>query len=156
MIVEDHVNLTFANPLVGLHDESSGIRYPDMSQPYDRRLIERAESVARRHGIVAHRGVYVGVVGPNYETRAEYRMFSRIGDAVGMSTVHEVIVAVQCELRVLGLAVVTNVCLPDRLSPACAEQVLAVSAAAEPKLSAIIEGVVHEEFAGCHAHASGA
>lgn len=146
MIVEDQVNLTFDNPLVGPHDLNPGLGYPDMSCPYERRLIDRAVAVARQSGIVAHRGVYVGVKGPNFETRAEYRFLRRMGgDAVGMSTVHEVIVAAQCGLRVLALSVVTNVCLPDRLQETDANKVLAVAAAAEPKVRAIIRGVMESE-----------
>jgi purine-nucleoside phosphorylase len=149
MIVEDHVNLTFGNPLVGPHDARGGTNYPDMSRPYDRELIERALAVARRNNFAAHRGVYVGVTGPNYETRAEYRLFRRIGgDAVGMSTVFEVIVAAQCSLRVLALAVVTNVCFPERLQPTDEGEVLRIAAAAEPKVRAIVLGIVEHEAAG--------
>lgn len=147
MIVEDQVNLTFDNPLVGPHDLNPDLGYPDMSCPFERRLISRAAEVARQSGIVAHRGVYVGVKGPNFETRAEYRFLRRMGgDAVGMSTVHEVIVAAQCGMRVLALSVVTNVCLPDRLHSTDASTVLAVASAAEPKVRTIITGVITREM----------
>jgi purine-nucleoside phosphorylase len=143
LIVEDQVNFTFGNPLVGPHDVEPVIGYPDMSRPYDAELIATAAAIARAENFVAHRGVYVGVLGPNYETRAEYRMFRRLGgDVVGMSTVHEVIVARQRGLRVLGLSVVTNECRPDALTPAGAAQVARVAAQAEPKVRAIVRGVI--------------
>jgi purine-nucleoside phosphorylase len=146
MLIDDHINLTFAGPLVGRHDAASRTEYPDMSRPYDRRLIEHAMAVARHNDLVVHRGVYVGVVGPNYETRAEYRMLRRIGgDAVGMSTVCEVIVAAQCVLRVLGLAVVTNVCLPDRPQTTHETQVLSAAASAQPAVHDLITGVLAHE-----------
>jgi purine-nucleoside phosphorylase len=148
MVVDDHINLTGDNPLVGPHDLNLGVGYPDMSCPYDPRLIACALSIARREGIVAHRGVYVGVKGPNYETRAEYRFLRRIGgDAVGMSTVPEVIVAAQCGLRVLALSVVTNVCSPDRLLSTDGNRVVAVAQSAEPSVRAIVTGVIEREAA---------
>lgn len=148
MVVEDHINFTFANPLVGPHDPTDGARSPDMSRPYDPELIERGLAIARRENFAAHRGVYVGVTGPNYETRAEYRMFRRLGgDVVGMSTVFETIVAAACSLRVLALAVVTNVCFPDRLATADAVTVLEIATSAEPKVRAIVRGIVEQEAA---------
>ena len=117
-----------------------------MSQPYDRQLLSRALEVARRENIVAHRGVYVGVVGPNLETRAEYRFLRMIGaDVVGMSTVPEVIVAVHAGMRVLGLSVVTDLCLADALEPADISTILAHAATAEPKLRKIVLGVLQQE-----------
>ena len=119
-----------------------------MSCPYDSALIASALSIARREGIVAHRGVYVAVKGPSYETRAEYRFLRRIGgDAVGMSTVPEVIVAAQCGLRVLALSVVTNVCSPDRLLSTDGTRVVAVAESAEPRVRAIVAGVIEREAA---------
>jgi purine-nucleoside phosphorylase len=144
LVIEDHVNLTFANPLVGPLEPGAAIAYPDMSAPYDRQLIERALAIARREGFAARAGTYVGVVGPNYETRAEYRWLRRLGDVVGMSTVCEAIVAAQCQLRVLGLAVVTNVCQPDRLEPTTPEHVISIAAAAEPRVRAIIQGIIQD------------
>jgi purine-nucleoside phosphorylase len=143
VILEDHVNLSFGNPLVGPHDLDPGLGYPDMNRPYEARLIEAAAAIARREDFVAHRGVYVGVLGPNYETRAEYRFFRRLGgDVVGMSTVHEVIVARQCGLDVLGLSVVTNECRPDALGRADAREVERVAAESEAKVAAIVRGVI--------------
>src|SRR5690606_13580572 len=118
MIVDDHINLMHGSPLVGVNDDALGPRFPDMSRPYDPELVDRALEIARRENFVAHRGVYVGLTGPNYETRAEYRFLRKIGgDVVGMSTVPEAIVAVHAGLRVLAISTVTNVCKPDTLEP---------------------------------------
>src|SRR5207244_11867178 len=111
-----------------------------------RRLIDCALAIARRENFVAHKGVYVAVTGPNLETRAEYRFLRLIGaDAVGMSTVPEVLVAVHAGMRVLGLSIVTDMCLPDALKPADIREILAVAAAAEPKLRKLVLGVLAEE-----------
>src|SRR4029079_12567692 len=113
--------------------------FPDMSAPYDAGLIDAALEIARRENFAAHRGVFVAVPGPNLETRAEYRFLRTIGaDAVGMSTVPEVIVAVPAGLRTLGLAVVTDLCLPDALEPANVAKIIAVANSAEPKLRALV------------------
>jgi len=146
VVIEDHINLMGDNPLIGPNDELLGPRFPDMSQPYDRGLIDRALRIARREDFVAHKGVYVAVTGPNLETRAEYRFLRTIGaDLVGMSTVPEVIVAVHAGMRVLGLSIVTDMCLPDALEPAEIDKILATAAAGEPKLRAIVLGVLAEE-----------
>jgi purine-nucleoside phosphorylase len=143
MIIDDHVNLMGDNPLVGINDDRLGSRFPDMSQPYDRRLIDKGLEIARRENFVAHRGVTVAVTGPNLETRAEYRFLRQIGaDVVGMSTVPEAIVAAHCGLRTFGLAVVTDMCLPDALQPANIDHIIAIANSAEPKLSALISGVL--------------
>ena len=143
MLIDDQINLMFANPVVGVNDDSLGPRFPDMSSPYDRRLERQAAEIAAREGFTLHRGVYVAVLGPNYETRAEYRMLRRLGgDAVGMSTVPEVIVARHAGLRVLGLSTITNVGSPDALSETTAHDVLNVAATAAKKLSAIVRGVL--------------
>jgi purine-nucleoside phosphorylase len=143
MLIDDHINLMFANPLIGVNDDDLGSRFPDMSSPYDRRLQRTAVDVAMRERFILHRGVYVAVLGPNYETRAEYRMLRRLGgDAVGMSTVPEVIAARHAGLRVLGLSTITNVGSPDALSETSAHDVLNVAASAATKLSAIVRGVL--------------
>ena len=143
MIIDDHINLMNDNPLVGINDDRLGPRFPDMSAPYTPELIDAALAVARREDFVAHRGVYVAVTGPNLETRAEYRFLRGIGaDVVGMSTVPEVIVAVHAGLRVLGVSVVTDMCLPDHLEVATVERILAVARGAEPKLRAIVTAAV--------------
>lgn len=148
MLIDDHINLMQDNPLVGINDERLGPRFPDMSAPYTMPLIDRALEVARRENFVAHRGVYVAVTGPNLETRAEYRFLRGIGaDVVGMSTVPEVIVAVHAGLKVLGISVVTDMCLPDALEVATVEKILDVARSAEPKLRALIEAAVRDAAA---------
>lgn len=143
MIMEDHINLLGVNPLIGPNDDRLGPRWPDMCRPYDPALIALAEEVALARGIKTHQGVYVAVTGPNLETRAEYRFLRAIGaDVVGMSTVPEVIVAVHAGLRVLGFSIVTDQCFPDALEPAVIADILAAAAAAEPKLAAIVTGVL--------------
>jgi purine-nucleoside phosphorylase len=143
MVIDDHINLMGGNPLIGPNDDRLGPRFPDMYRPYDFELIEQALEIARLENFAAHRGVYVGVLGPNLETRAEYRFLRAIGaDVVGMSTVPEVIVAVHCGLRVLGLSIVTDLCLPDALKPVEISEILATAAAAEPKLTKIVLGIV--------------
>jgi purine-nucleoside phosphorylase len=150
MIIDDHINLMGDNPLVGINDEKLGPRFPDMSAPYTPELCEVGQEIARRENFVAHRGVMVAVTGPNLETRAEYRFLRMIGaDVVGMSTVPEVIVAVHCGLRVFGLWVVSDMCLPDSLKPAVVEEIIAVANSAEPKLRALVLGVLaHESSRG--------
>lgn len=143
MVIDDHINLMFRNPLVGANDPRLGPRWPDMYRPYDRQLADAAVAIGRRGRFVCHRGVYVGMLGPNYETRAEYRMLRRLGgDVAGMSTVPEVIVATQLGMRVLGLSTVTNVCSPDRIGETTGEQVVAAAASAGDKLTAIAESVI--------------
>lgn len=149
MVIEDHINLIGDNPLIGINDERLGPRFPDMSAPYTPALIDDALAVARRENFVAHRGVYVAVTGPNLETRAEYRFLRTIGaDVVGMSTVPEVLVAVHAGLRVLGISVITDMCLPDALEVATVEHILATARSAEPKLRSIIVSAVRSAGGG--------
>jgi purine-nucleoside phosphorylase len=148
MLIDDHINLLGSNPLIGINDDRLGPRFPDMCEPYDQKLIERALEVARRENIVAHKGVFVAVPGPNLETRAEYRFLRMIGaDVVGMSTVPEVIVAVHCGLKTVGFSIVTDLCLPDALEPADVPKIIATAAAAEPKLTKLVLGVLAGEKA---------
>ncbi|MEN1679221.1 MAG: purine-nucleoside phosphorylase [Planctomycetota bacterium] len=143
MILDDHINLMGDNPLVGVNDDRLGPRFPDMSAPYDPELIEVGLAVARKEDFVCHKGVSVAVTGPCLETRAEYRFLRMIGaDVVGMSTVPEVIVAVHCGLRSFGVAVITDMCLPDALEVAEVEKIIATANAAEPKLRALMTGVL--------------
>ena len=136
------------NPLIGINDDRLGPRFPDMCEPYDQKLIDRALEVARRENIVAHKGVFVAVAGPNLETRAEYRFLRMIGaDVVGMSTVPEVIVAVHAGLRVVGFSIVTDMCLPDALEPADVPKIIATANAAEPNLCKLVMGVLAGEQA---------
>ncbi len=146
MIIDDHINLMNGNPLIGINDDNLGPRFPDMSSPYDRDLIDRALEIARKENFVAHRGVYVALTGPNYETRAEYRFLRKIGgDVVGMSTVPEVIVAIHSNLRVLAVSTVTNVCKPDTLEPTSGEEIISAAAAAEFKVRTIVLGILTQE-----------
>lgn len=143
MLVTDHINLQGVSPLTGPNVDDWGPRFPDMSEPYDVALWQAAERVALESGIKLHPGVYVAVVGPNLETRAEYRFLRQIGaDVVGMSTVPEVIVARHMDLRVMAISVITDECFPDALEPVSIPDILAAAAEAEPKLTRIMKGVV--------------
>lgn len=143
MLVSDHINLLGDNPLVGPNDDRLGARFPDMSEPYDTALRALARDVATELRIVLREGVYVAVAGPNLETRAEYRMLRALGaDVVGMSTVPEVIVAVHAGMRVLGISIITDQCLPDALEPANVATIIATAGRAEPRLTALVRGVL--------------
>jgi purine-nucleoside phosphorylase len=143
VVIEDHINLTGLNPLIGPNDERLGTRFPDLIEPYDKGLQKLALNAALEANIVAHRGVYVAVTGPNLETRAEYRFLRAIGaDVVGMSTVPEVLVAIHAGLKVLGFSIVTDMCLPDALVPVSHEEIVAVAQEAEIKLRTIVRKVL--------------
>ena len=143
MLITDHINFTGENPLVGPHRESWGDRFPDLSAVYDRRLAALTEKVALQNQIPLRRGVYVAVKGPSLETPAETRMLRQLGaQAVGMSTVMEVIVAVQCRMRILGISVISNVNRPDCQEPASLKAIITTARKAEPRLMALMGGVV--------------
>ncbi len=143
VVIDDHINLMGDNPLRGVNDDRLGPRFPDMSEPYDQRLIEITLKCAQELGIPCHRGVMVAVAGPNLETRAEYRMLRRLGaDIVGMSTVPEVIVAAHAGLKTLGCSIVTDLCQPDRLEPVQIEKILKVAAEGGERLSQLLPKVV--------------
>ena len=143
IVIEDHINLMGLNPLIGPNDDRLGPRFPDLIEPYDRELQDLALKIALEQNIVAHRGVYVAVVGPNLETRAEYRFLRSIGaDVVGMSTVPEVLVAVHAGMKVLGFSIITDMCLPDALNPVRIEEIIAVANEAETKLRTVVTGVL--------------
>jgi purine-nucleoside phosphorylase len=143
VLITDHINLLGDNPLIGPNDDAVGPRFPDMSAAYDPGLREIAREVALDRGIRLRQGVYVAVAGPNLETRAEYRMLRRIGaDVVGMSTVPEVIVAVHGGMRVLGISIITDQCLPDALEPADIGRIIATAREAEPTLTELVTGVL--------------
>lgn len=143
VLLSDHINLLGTNPLVGPNDDRLGPRFPDMSSPYDPALRELARTAALELGIVLREGVYVAVPGPSLETRAEYRMLRTLGaDVVGMSTVPEVIVAVHANMRVLGISIITDQCLPDALEPADIGRIIETAARAEPSLTRLVRAVV--------------
>ncbi len=145
MIIEDHINLQGGNPLRGVNDENLGPRFPDMSEPYSRKLIDRGMEIAINNNIRCHKGVYVAVDGPNLETRAEYRYLRIIGaDAVGMSTVPEVIVANHMSLPVFAIAVLTDEGFPDSLQVVSLEEILKTAREAEPKMTKILKDLLSE------------
>ena len=146
MLIDDHINLMWLSPLGRPDSCPLGRIARPAARLYDETLIETAAAIARRRDFPLHRGVYVGVPGPCYETRAEYRMFRRFGaDCVGMSTVPEVLAASTCGMRVLGMSTVTNVALPDAPRIVSAEEVVDVAEYALPKVRAIILGVLADE-----------
>jgi len=143
MLIVDHINLMGTNPLVGPNEDSWGPRFPDMSQAYDKELMRIAEDVALEQKIRLQKGVYVALSGPSLETGAEIRFLKTIGaDAVGLSTVPEVIVAVHAKMRVLGFSIITNMNLPDNPSPSSVDEIIAVARRTAPKLKSIVAGVI--------------
>lgn len=145
VLIADHINLLGDNPLIGVNDERLGPRFPDMSDPYDAGLRAKVRALALAQGVTLREGVYVSVPGPNLETRAEYRMLRGMGaDIVGMSTVPEVIVAVHQGMRVAGLSIITDQCLPDALQPANIEHIIAIAMGAEPRLTRLVAGLVEQ------------
>ncbi len=143
MAITDHINLLSDNPLIGKNDERIGPRFPDMSQPYSKELLDVVLKVALENKIALEKGVYAAMSGPCLETRAEYRMLKTLGaDVIGMSTVPEVIAAVHAGIKVLGLSVVTDACLPDALEPVDIKKIIAVADKAEPVLVKLIEKVL--------------
>jgi purine-nucleoside phosphorylase len=144
MVISDHINL-LPNPLIGTNDEKLGLRFPDMSHPYDLRLIDLALKVAARYSIKIRRGVYVGTTGPTFETPAEYKYFRLIGgDVIGMSTVPEVIVARHAGLPVFGISIVTDVGVEGKIVEVSHEDVQREGAKAEIKMTALITGMLNE------------
>jgi purine-nucleoside phosphorylase len=143
MLIEDHINLLGDNPLIGPNDDRLGDRFPDMCHPYDRDLLKLGRKVALEEKIVCHQGVFVAVAGPNLETRAEYRFLRMIGaDVVGMSTVPEVIVGVHARMHILGISVITDLCLPDALEPVSLPEIIATANEAEKKMRVLVKRVV--------------
>lgn len=143
MIIVDHINLLGQNPLIGPNDDKIGPRFPDMSEPYSTSLIKTAMAAAMENKIRVERGVFAAMTGPSLETRAEYRFLRLIGaDAVGMSTVPEVVVAVHMGMRVCGFSVITDECFPDSLVPADVNEIIRVAKETEPKLTKLMKSVV--------------
>jgi len=145
MIMDDHINLLGDNPLRGKNEDSLGPRFPDMSEPYSKKLIAMAEQIALEERIKVQRGVYVAVMGPNLETRAEYRFLRYIGaDVVGMSTIPEVIVAHHMGIACLGFSIITDECFPDSLQPVDIKAILKTAGETEPKMTKIMKKVVEK------------
>ncbi|MFQ5585035.1 MAG: purine-nucleoside phosphorylase, partial [Calditrichia bacterium] len=145
MIMDDHINLIGDNPLIGKNIDELGPRFPDMSEPYSKRLLKLAEEIALDEKIKVQKGVYVAVAGPNLETRAEYRFLRFTGaDVVGMSTVPEVIVARHMDMEVFGISVITDECFPDALQPASVPDIIKTANAAQPRLTTIMKRLIEK------------
>ncbi len=143
MVIEDHINFLGNNPLIGPNLDEYGPRFPDMSEPYSKKLIKLAEEIALENKVTLRKGVYVAVSGPNLETRAEYRFLRALGaDVVGMSTVPENIAAVQMGMDVLALSVITDECFPDALKAVTVQEILEIAGRAEPKLTLVMKEVI--------------
>ena len=143
MIIRDHISLFVQNPLIGANEEDLGTRFPDMSEPYDKKLIAKAKQIGIDYGFNLREGVYTGLTGPSFETRAEYKLIKILGgDAVGMSTVQEVITAVHAGLSVFAASVITNMGIREEENTMTHEEVLALAKEAEPKLSKLFSEMV--------------
>ncbi|MDC1265577.1 purine-nucleoside phosphorylase [Flavobacteriaceae bacterium] len=143
MLIEDHINLQSGSPLAFKGVEQLGERFVDMSAPYDKNLNSHFESIALKNNIKLHKGVYVSVVGPQLETRAEYKMLNLLGaDAVGMSTVPEIIVANHLQLRVAAVSVLTDECDPEHLKPVDISEIIAMAAKAEPDMITLFKELI--------------
>jgi len=143
MIIRDHISFATPNPLVGKNEDELGPRFPDMSEPYRKSFIKLARQVAREENIEVHEGVYFAVTGPTFETRAEYQMIQHMGgDAVGMSTVQECIIANHMGLPVFAMSVITDMGIREEDNVITHEEVLEAAKAAEPKLTAIFKGII--------------
>jgi purine-nucleoside phosphorylase len=145
MVITDHISLSTVNPLLGRNIPELGPRFPDMSEPYSKELIGIADLVAAEQGIPVRKGVYFGVTGPTFETRAEYRMILILGgDAVGMSTVQEVIAAVHMGMRVFAVSVITDIGIREEENVITHEEVLQAAAAAEPRMARLLTSLIEK------------
>jgi purine-nucleoside phosphorylase len=143
MLITDHINMMGSNPLIGFPPDESSTRFPDMSEAYDARMREIALEVARRKEIILHQGIYIGVSGPNFETPAEIRMYRTLGaDAIGMSTVPEVIVAAQMGIRVLGISCISNMAAGISSQKITDDEVLETAKKASRKLYSLLNGII--------------
>lgn len=145
MLLDDHINLIGDNPLIGPNLDEYGPRFPDMSEPYSKRLIKLAEQTALENQVILRKGVYLAVSGPNLETKAEYRFLRATGaDVVGMSTIPEDIVAVHMGMDVLAISVITDECFPDSLQPVSVEEIVATANKAEPRLTLLMKEIIRK------------
>jgi purine-nucleoside phosphorylase len=143
MLINDQISLAVPNPLVGKNDPRFGPRFPDMSEPYAKSLLQKAKDIAHKEGILVREGIYYAVTGPSFETRAEYLMIHRLGaDAVGMSTVQEVIAANHMGLQVFAISVITDIGIREEENIITHEEVLEAATAAEPLLTKIFSGII--------------
>lgn len=143
MIIQDHINMMFRNPLIGPNDESLGVRFPDMSSAYDPELVDLAEKTAREQDLNIAKGVYISVTGPSYETPAEIRMFRTLGaDAVGMSTVPEVIAANHAGMKVLGLSCISNMAAGMLDQPLSHEEVMETTERVKQEFLTLVSSIV--------------
>lgn len=143
MIITDHISLFTVNPLLGKNEDELGLRFPDMSQPYSKAIISKAKIIAKDLGYEVKEGVYCGVTGPTFETRAEYKLIKAIGaDAVGMSTVQEVIAAVHAGIKVFAMSIITDLGIREEDNIITHEEVLAAASEAEPKMTKLFEKLV--------------
>jgi len=145
MIINDHINFTGDNPLIGSNIDKFGPRFPDMSTAYDKDLIQLAHKVGEKLFIPTYEGVYLGISGPNYASKAELKMFSKFGaDVLGMSTVPEVIVARHGGIKVLGISCITDMAIPDQLISISHEEVIDVANKTKPKFINLVKGILNE------------
>jgi len=143
MLIDDHINLQGSSPLAFKGVSQLGERFADMSAPYDLEINKKIEDIAKKHNIKLHKGVYASMVGPQLETRAEYRMLKIIGaDAVGMSTVPEIIVANHLKLKAAAVSVLTDECDPDNLKPVNIEEIIAMANKAEPEMITLFKELI--------------
>lgn len=145
MIIADHINLTGQNPLLGPNEDSWGQRFPDMSGAYDSSLIDLSVSVAESSDIAIQKGIYAGLLGPSLETPAEIRFLNTIGaDAVGLSTIMEVIAAAHAGMKILGLSAITNINRPDAPEKTSAKAVIETASIIAPKMTGIICKIIEK------------
>jgi len=145
MIIADHLNLTGRHPLIGPNDDEVGPRFPDMTEVWDSELRARLRAAGKAEDVALPEGVYACLTGPSYETPAEVRMLRTLGaDAVGMSTVPEVIVGVHAGLRILGVSIITDLCIPEELKPVNIQEIIAVARQAEPRMAALLRGFLRK------------
>ncbi len=145
MIINDHISLFTINPLLGKNEDELGTRFPDMSEPYNKEIIAKAKSIAKKLGYDVKEGIYCGVTGPSFETRAEYKLIKAVGgDAVGMSTIQEVIAAVHSGMKVFAISIIVNLGIRNEENEVTHEEVLAAASEAEPKMSLLFKNLIAE------------
>lgn len=143
MLITDHINIMIPNPLIGPNETDLGVRFPDMSQAYNKRLISLAKEVATKEGIEVSEGIYTPISGPSYSTKAELRMLIKLGaDAVGMSTAPEVVVANHAGIKVVGISCITDNANPDSMHAPNHDEIVKVANEAKPRFIKLVKGVV--------------